>query len=194
MHRPPIKHNCMPTAQCRGAMCQAQRTLTGPWPWLSFFPLPWLCYPWQSLTTWPWLVQNKQEVVDKGYAKQEIILGTHTSEGEQNYLMRAEVTLPLEETETDNRCGLAFVGLQSVALARAGEGHTEVETQRRGAGPWLRVWGHLQAWLAWLPGGGRDGQQQKGVAAGARGQGPGPAGVELLDGSALAASPGCLSG
>ena len=28
-------------------------------------------------------------------SKQNLILGTHTSEGEQNYLMRAEVQLPL---------------------------------------------------------------------------------------------------
>eukprot|EP00887_Chlorella_sp_A99_P007667 scaffold20.g7667.t1 len=56
---------------------------------------------WPSLTV-QWLPE-KQEFPDKGIAKQQLILGTHTSEGEQNYLMRAEVTLPLEETETDNR-------------------------------------------------------------------------------------------
>ena len=28
-------------------------------------------------------------------SKQNLILGTHTSEGEQNYLMKAEVQLPL---------------------------------------------------------------------------------------------------
>ncbi|KAG7673382.1 hypothetical protein KSW81_006595 [Nannochloris sp. 'desiccata'] len=38
-----------------------------------------------------------------GYCKQQLILGTHTSENEQNYLMRAEVHLPLEDSETDNR-------------------------------------------------------------------------------------------
>lgn len=45
----------------------------------------------------------KEEFPDQGISKQQLVLGTHTSEGEQNYLMRAEVTLPLEDTETDNR-------------------------------------------------------------------------------------------
>lgn len=47
--------------------------------------------------------QVKEEKAEAGYSKQQLILGTHTSEGEQNYLMRAEVQLPLEETETDAR-------------------------------------------------------------------------------------------
>lgn len=47
--------------------------------------------------------QIKEEKSDAGYSKQQLILGTHTSEGEQNYLMRAEVQLPLEESETDGR-------------------------------------------------------------------------------------------
>lgn len=53
--------------------------------------------------------QLKEEKTDAGYSKQQLILGTHTSEGEQNYLMRAEVQLPLEETETDGRCAPARV-------------------------------------------------------------------------------------
>ena len=36
-------------------------------------------------------------------SKQNLILGTHTSEGEQNYLMRAEVQLPLADAETEAR-------------------------------------------------------------------------------------------
>lgn len=48
-------------------------------------------------------MQLKEEKAEAGYSKQQLILGTHTSEGEQNYLMRAEVQLPLEETETDGR-------------------------------------------------------------------------------------------
>jgi len=32
-----------------------------------------------------------------------MILGTHTSDAEQNYLMIAEVRLPLEDTEMDVR-------------------------------------------------------------------------------------------
>ena len=58
----------------------------------------------------PHLRQDKREFTDKGYAKQELILGTHTSEGEQNYLMRAEVTLPLEDSEVDARCVCVWVG------------------------------------------------------------------------------------
>lgn len=54
--------------------------------------------------------QLKEEKSDAGYSKQQLILGTHTSEGEQNYLMRAEVQLPLEETETDGRCAEAGWG------------------------------------------------------------------------------------
>lgn len=55
---------------------------------------------WPSLTV-QWL-PGKELVGDK-YSKQKLILGTHTSEGEQNYLMIAEVQLPLEETESDAR-------------------------------------------------------------------------------------------
>lgn len=34
-------------------------------------------------------------------AKQKLVLGTHTSEGEQNYLMLAEVQLPTQDSEID---------------------------------------------------------------------------------------------
>lgn len=56
---------------------------------------------WPSLTV-QWL-PIKEVNKDAGYSKQQLILGTHTSEGEQNYLLRAEVQLPLEETEIDGR-------------------------------------------------------------------------------------------
>ncbi|KAI3438030.1 hypothetical protein D9Q98_000473 [Chlorella vulgaris] len=56
---------------------------------------------WPSLTV-QWL-PLKEDNVEQGYSKQQLILGTHTSENEQNYLMRAEVQLPLEESETDGR-------------------------------------------------------------------------------------------
>eukprot|EP00891_Asterochloris_glomerata_P004904 jgi/Astpho2/4904/Aster-05833 len=52
---------------------------------------------WPSLTV-QWLPQKEQDASSK-HSKQHLLLGTHTSEGEQNYLMRAEVTLPLEEDE-----------------------------------------------------------------------------------------------
>jgi Histone-binding protein RBBP4 or subunit C of CAF1 complex len=45
-------------------------------------------------------LQQREEVQGK-YQRQQLILGTHTSEGEQNYLMRAEVQLPLAESEAE---------------------------------------------------------------------------------------------
>ncbi len=40
--------------------------------------------------------------MDGGRAsKQKVVLGTHTSDGEQNYLMLAEVLLPTQDSETD---------------------------------------------------------------------------------------------
>eukprot|EP00244_Chara_vulgaris_P013900 TRINITY_DN8322_c0_g1_i1.p1 TRINITY_DN8322_c0_g1~~TRINITY_DN8322_c0_g1_i1.p1 ORF type:complete len:110 (-),score=21.18 TRINITY_DN8322_c0_g1_i1:2-331(-) len=56
---------------------------------------------WPSLTV-QWL-PDKQEPTGKEYSVQRLVLGTHTSENEQNYLMLAEVQLPLEDTETDAR-------------------------------------------------------------------------------------------
>lgn len=47
--------------------------------------------------------QQKQVIEGRDYSTQRLILGTHTSEGEQNHLMIAEVELPLEDTELDNR-------------------------------------------------------------------------------------------
>lgn len=69
---------------------------------------------WPSLTV-QWL-PTKDENVETGVSKQQLILGTHTSEGEQNYLMRAEVQLPLQETETsmkgydEERCEVGGFG------------------------------------------------------------------------------------
>jgi histone-binding protein RBBP4 len=37
--------------------------------------------------------QGREIVADKDYSKQKMVLGTHTSDGEQNYLMIAEVRL-----------------------------------------------------------------------------------------------------
>lgn len=47
------------------------------------------------------LVQEKTVDKDKKSAKQRLILGTHTSEGEQNYLMIAEVALPTSDSEAE---------------------------------------------------------------------------------------------
>ncbi|KAF5840260.1 nucleosome remodeling factor [Dunaliella salina] len=56
---------------------------------------------WPSLTI-QWL-PNKEVQEGKDFSKQKLILGTHTSDNEQNYLMIAEVQLPLEESELDAR-------------------------------------------------------------------------------------------
>ena len=45
--------------------------------------------------------QDKQVDKEKRSSKQKLILGTHTSEGEQNYLMVAEVALPASDSEGD---------------------------------------------------------------------------------------------
>jgi len=55
---------------------------------------------WPTLTV-QWLPDKK--VVSKEYSVQRLILGTHTSDQEQNYLMIAEVNLPLDETNIDAR-------------------------------------------------------------------------------------------
>ena len=47
------------------------------------------------------LLQEKTVDKDKKSAKQRLILGTHTSEGEQNYLMIAEVALPTSDSEAE---------------------------------------------------------------------------------------------
>ena len=56
---------------------------------------------WPSLTV-QWM-PDRNEPEGKDYSVQELILGTHTSENEPNYLMRCEVQLPLEDTELDAR-------------------------------------------------------------------------------------------
>ncbi|XP_051147214.1 WD-40 repeat-containing protein MSI1-like isoform X2 [Andrographis paniculata] len=56
---------------------------------------------WPSLTV-EWL-PGREEPPEKDYAVQRLILGTHTSEDEQNSLMLAEVQLPFEHTEKDAR-------------------------------------------------------------------------------------------
>ena len=58
---------------------------------------------WPSLTV-QWL-PKREEPAGKDYSIQQLILGTHTSENEQNYLMRAEVQLPLEDADVDARGG-----------------------------------------------------------------------------------------
>ncbi|XP_064963847.1 WD-40 repeat-containing protein MSI1-like [Musa acuminata AAA Group] len=56
---------------------------------------------WPSLTV-QWL-PGREEPAGKDYSVQKMILGTHTSDDEPNYLMLAEVRLPLEDAEYDAR-------------------------------------------------------------------------------------------
>jgi histone-binding protein RBBP4 len=56
---------------------------------------------WPSLTA-QWLPE-KTCPEGRDFSQQQLLLGTHTSENEHNYLMRAEVQLPLEDTEMDAR-------------------------------------------------------------------------------------------
>ena len=56
---------------------------------------------WPSLTV-QWL-PDKKVLPGKDYSVQRVILGTHTSQSEQNHLMIAEVRLPLEFSEVDAR-------------------------------------------------------------------------------------------
>ena len=56
---------------------------------------------WPSLTL-QWL-PDVRKPTGKDYSVHKMILGTHTNDGDQNYLMIAEVRLPLEDTEIDAR-------------------------------------------------------------------------------------------
>lgn len=56
---------------------------------------------WPSLTV-EWLPE-REEPSGKDYALQKVIIGTHTSENERNYLMLAQVQIPLEDSENDAR-------------------------------------------------------------------------------------------
>ncbi|KAL0422319.1 UNVERIFIED_CONTAM: WD-40 repeat-containing protein MSI1 [Sesamum latifolium] len=56
---------------------------------------------WPSLTV-EWL-PDREEPPGKDYSVQKMILGTHTSENEPNYLMLAQVQLPLQDAENDAR-------------------------------------------------------------------------------------------
>ena len=90
---------------------------------------------WPSLTA-QWLPTKKElndgnkvgaiGGVSQNVAEQhELLLGTHTTEGEQNYLMVATVNLPREDGVIDNRTGEH----ESGDAAREGEGEEEVAAQ-----------------------------------------------------------------
>lgn len=50
--------------------------------------------------TWQWLPESKK-VEGSDTAVHRLLLGTHTSQGEQNYLLLAHVNLPLPDAEID---------------------------------------------------------------------------------------------
>ena len=56
---------------------------------------------WPSLTC-QWL-PDKRAVAGKDHSIHRLVLGTHTTDGEQNYLMIAEARLPNEDAEIDAR-------------------------------------------------------------------------------------------
>lgn len=56
---------------------------------------------WPSLTV-EW-ISGRDEPTDKDYSVQKLILGTHTSDNEPNYLMIAQVQLPVDDAENDAR-------------------------------------------------------------------------------------------
>ena len=56
---------------------------------------------WPSLTC-QWL-PDKRAVAGKDHSVHRLVLGTHTTDGEQNYLMIAEARLPNEDSEIDAR-------------------------------------------------------------------------------------------
>lgn len=56
---------------------------------------------WPSLTV-QWL-PDRDEPAGKDYSVQKMVLGTHTSDNEPNYLMLAQVQLPVEDAEGDAR-------------------------------------------------------------------------------------------
>jgi histone-binding protein RBBP4 len=56
---------------------------------------------WPSLTV-QWL-PDRVEPPGKDHSVQKMILGTHTSDNEPNYLMLAQVQLPLDDAEADAR-------------------------------------------------------------------------------------------
>lgn len=60
-------------------------------------------FEWPSLTV-QWLPE-REEPAGKDYAVQKLILGTHTDEGEPNYLMIAQVKLPLDDCDDDGEFG-----------------------------------------------------------------------------------------
>lgn len=56
---------------------------------------------WPSLTV-EWL-PDRQEQPGQDYSLQKLILGTHTSQDEPNYLLVAHLQLPLQDSENDAR-------------------------------------------------------------------------------------------
>lgn len=56
---------------------------------------------WPSLTV-QWL-PDRAEPAGKDHSVQKMVLGTHTSDNEPNYLMLAQVQLPLDDAEADAR-------------------------------------------------------------------------------------------
>ena len=59
---------------------------------------------WPSLTV-QWLPDMRDDPEEEDKCVQSLILGTHAEEGEPNYLLVADVTMPLPDSEIDLRLG-----------------------------------------------------------------------------------------
>ena len=68
------------------------------------------------------MTSDRQEPAGKDYSVQRLLLGTHTSDNEQNYVMLAECQLPLEDSDVDARCYDDTAGRSDVGGYGAGAG------------------------------------------------------------------------
>lgn len=67
-----------------------------------------MAQPQRPVASWLHHVCVTEKYIDrsgsnKDYSEQKLYLSTHTSEGEQNYLMQATVQMPLPDTVIDMR-------------------------------------------------------------------------------------------
>ena len=79
-------------------------------------------------------VQDKVPDGSGKLTKQRLVLGTHTSEGEQNYLMLAEVALPVADSEAEAR------GYDEERNEVGGFGSAAGRVQARELSPWRALW------------------------------------------------------
>ena len=87
---------------------------------------------------------------EKKAAKQKLILGTHTSEGEQNYLMIAEVALPTVDNEAE--AGQYDEERGEVGGFGAATGRVQVGVSAPHSSGWTLLRGSVSASvISWMP-------------------------------------------